>query len=108
LAAHPWLKFDPCEGAISPDQPASERRAETVKRKIELGWQKRKVVEPQADAPVAQIPHAARMNAPEARNGEQGVSVNPLPFSTASFSAGMHGNASFGRGRHRLVSADGE
>jgi hypothetical protein len=106
LAAGTWPKLDPCEGAISPDQPACERRAEAVERKIELGWQKRKVVEPQANAPIAQIPYAARMNVPEAGNGEQGVSVNPLPFSGASFSAGTHGNASLGRGRHRLVSGD--
>ena len=106
MAAHPWLKLAPCENAISPDRPACERRAEAVERKIELGGQKRKVVEPQANAAVAQIPYAARMNVPEAGNGEQGVSVHPLPFSGASFSAGAHRNASSGRGRHCLVSGD--
>src|SRR4051812_15327947 len=83
LPARPCLKFDPGESAVSPDQPAFKRGAEAVERKIELGWQQRKIVEAQADAALAQIPHAARMNAPEARDGKQGVPVTLLPFSGA-------------------------
>jgi len=106
LPARPWLKFNPCEGAVSPDQPASERAAETVERKIELGWQKRKVAEPQAGTPLAPIPHPTRINAPEARDGEEDVPVTLLPFSGASFMSRAHRNASHGRGRHRLASDD--
>jgi hypothetical protein len=86
---------DPREIAISPDQPARQCGAEAVERKIELGRQQRKVIEPHANAAVAEIPNAARMNAPQSRNREQGVSMRPPPFGSASLSAGTHWHASF-------------
>ena len=68
----PLAECDPREIAISPDQPARQCGAEAVERKIELGRQQRKVIEPHANAAVAEIPNAARMNAPHRAESRAG------------------------------------
>jgi hypothetical protein len=59
------------EVAISSDQLAGERNAETIGRYVEVGWQGRKIIELQASADVAQIPNTARKDAPQAWNGSR-------------------------------------